>query len=143
MAVKNAAIILILFGGYYSLLQANPPSWLSNKNRLFQEIQPNQKEPTLTVEKIQTGHVLELILDTDNFKFSEACNTSPDEELMGHAHIYIDGKKVGTVYEPKATLVLDEPGIHQVTVTLNALPSHRFLSINGKAIQRVFEVTVP
>lgn len=55
----------------------------------------------------------------------------------GHAHVYVDGEKVGRLYGPDAHLALS-PGDHQVRVTLNANDHAEYQGMEATA-----RVTIP
>lgn len=60
----------------------------------------------------------------------------------GHAHVYVDGVKVGRVYTPWFHLDRLEPGRRELRVELNA-NSHEPYGWNGRAVEAVAYVTVP
>jgi hypothetical protein len=87
------------------------------------------------------GWNLELI--TTNFRFApEHVGTAvlPSE---GHAHLYIDGVKIGRIYGPWYNLpptLFKGAGDHEIRVTLNA-NDHSDLESNGMVIQSIVRVT--
>lgn len=100
--------------------------------------------PTLTAKAhpdTMGGWNLELI--TTNFTFApEHVGTTvlPSE---GHAHLYIDGVKIGRIYGPWYNLpptLFKGAGDHEIRVTLNA-NDHSDLESNGAVIQSIVRVT--
>ncbi len=72
-------------------------------------------------------------LMTENFRFSpENINKEPIEG-EGHAHLYIDGKKISRLYGAWFYLRNLSPGAHTLLVSLNG-NNHAELVLNGKRI---------
>jgi len=106
------------------------------------EIPPSQPIPTVNLvvhpDKMQ-GWNLEVKLT--NFRFApERVNTN-SVTTEGHAHLYIDGKKVTRLYSSWYYLSSLERGQHKITVTLNA-NGHEELVHNGKPISATAMVDV-
>ena len=60
----------------------------------------------------------------------------------GHAHIYVDGVKVGRVYGPHHYLSGLEPGERHIRVTLNS-NDHSALTYDGQPVEASTMITVP
>jgi len=61
----------------------------------------------------------------------------------GHAHLYLDGEKLGRLYGEWFHLNRDlEPGEHEVRVTLNANNHHDY-TIDGEVVEAIVTFTVP
>lgn len=60
----------------------------------------------------------------------------------GHAHIYVDGEKLGRVFEPTYHIADLPPGDHEIMVSLNT-NDHRPLVFDGAAVEDTVTVTVP
>ena len=58
---------------------------------------------------------------------------------QGHAHLYVDGKKVARLYGPWFHLPALSPGKHVLKVTLNA-NSHEEYAFKGKPVSGQIEV---
>lgn len=90
--------------------------------------------PTLTLDLSRdpmTGWNLHL--DTANFTFAPE-HASRDHVLgEGHAHVYVNGAKLGRFYGPWLHLDNLPPGEVTVEVTLNA-NDHRPLSVDGTPV---------
>ena len=64
------------------------------------------------------------------------------EPGAGHAHIYVDGVKIGRVYGPGYDLTGLEPGERHIRVTLNS-NDHKQLAVNGEPVEASATVTIP
>ena len=60
----------------------------------------------------------------------------------GHAHIYVDGVKIGRIYGPTYYLEGVEAGERQVRISLNS-NSHDELTYDGNAVEAIASVTIP
>jgi len=111
---------------------------LFDEDRLFFKVPDSIPKPALRLELNSTGGVQVLRIRTENFVFANMCELPrADEPLVGHAHLYIDGRKIGSVYEPQAFLPqLSElpPGNHRITVSLNILPDHSAITVDGMPV---------
>ena len=80
-----------------------------------------------------------LHVETSDFRFApESVNEAP-RPGEGHAHLYVDEKKVARLYGPWFHLGGLEPGPHQIKVQLNA-NDHSTLVFEGKPISSSVEV---
>ena len=77
---------------------------------------------------------------TEGFAFSPENVNGAHVEGEGHAHIYVDGVKVGRVYTPWFYLKDLTPGEHDIRVTLNA-NSHEEYAINGETLEAETQFT--
>ena len=79
---------------------------------------------------------------------TEGWDWAPDEvneeylEGAGHAHIYVDGKKVGRIYGPYHYLPSLEPGPREVRVDLTT-NDHNVLTWQGQPLEATETVIVP
>ncbi|WP_436792718.1 hypothetical protein [Actinospongicola halichondriae] len=81
-------------------------------------------------------------LETSGFTFAPEHASTEHVDGEGHAHIYVDGEKVGRVYEHAYYLGDVEAGEHEITVELNA-NSHSPLLVDGEKIAQTVTVDVP
>lgn len=100
------------------------------------EVPSNLPKPEITdiilIKDIKTGWNLEI--KTKNYKFTPE---NVNEEVIdneGHAHLYIDGKKITRLYSPNLYISGYTEGVHEVKVTLNT-NDHKDYTINGEVIQ--------
>lgn len=59
----------------------------------------------------------------------------------GHAHVYVDGKKITRMYVPWVQLPALDPGMHTIKIGLNT-NDHRDYTWNGKPVEASVEVRV-
>ena len=59
----------------------------------------------------------------------------------GHAHVYVDGKKITRMYEPWVQLPVLDPGMHTIRIGLNT-NDHRDYTWNRKPVEASAEVHV-
>jgi hypothetical protein len=83
-----------------------------------------------------------LQVQVENFRFAPEHASTAHIPGEGHAHLFIDGKKITRLYGEWYHIPTLAPGTHKITVTLNA-NSHEDLTINGKSISAAQEVRVP
>lgn len=57
-------------------------------------------------------------LTTTNIRFSKAHADGPHVPGEGHAHLYIDGKKIGRIYVHETRLEPLAPGVHEIRIGL-------------------------
>ncbi|MFW5691618.1 MAG: hypothetical protein ACOCXZ_03865 [Chloroflexota bacterium] len=106
------------------------------------ELGPGDVIPTLTIRALddgQGGHVL--LLDVTGFRFAPESVDESHVPGEGHAHLYIDGVKVGRIYSSAHTLPELAPGTHEITVTLNA-NNHAELWHDGAPISATLTLEV-
>ena len=83
-----------------------------------------------------------VFLQLSGFEFSPENASTEHIPGQGHAHIYVDGVKIGRVYTKSYHLSSLTPGSHHVRVTLNA-NSHQDFTHNGELLQASAEIVVP
>jgi hypothetical protein len=82
-----------------------------------------------------------LRLETAGFVWAPENASGDHADGEGHAHLYVDGEKIGRLYGPWAHLLL-EPGEHEIRVTLNA-NDHGDYVLDGEHVEAVVAVDVP
>jgi hypothetical protein len=107
------------------------------------EIPAGQPVPTVILvafpDAIQ-GWNLEV--KVSNFRFAPEHVNGKSLTTEGHAHLYVDGKKVTRLYGNWYYLPSLPPGQHTITVSLNA-NGHEQLTHQGKPLQASIVVKVP
>jgi len=90
-----------------------------------QEIPENLPVPTLALrldKDVMTGYNLKIV--TSNYEFRSPVDAGPEPYavLEGHAHLFINGIKIGRLYGPDVHLPgkLFRQGANQILVTLNS-----------------------
>ncbi len=105
-------------------------------------IPPGQPVPSVKLivhpDAVQ-GWNLEVKLS--NFAFAPERVNTKGITTEGHAHLYVDGKKVARLYGSWYYLSNLPPGEHTVRVTLNT-NSHESLMYNGKPIEATATIQV-
>ncbi len=106
-------------------------------------IPPGQPVPTVSLDlKPDTMSGWNLQVKVTDFAFAPERVNTKGIATEGHAHLYIDGKKVTRLYGPWYYLGSLSPGQHTITVTLNG-NGHEDLIYNGKPIQATQVIQVP
>jgi zinc and cadmium transporter len=82
-----------------------------------------------------------LFLTTQNFTFNPDNASSEHVDGEGHAHLYINGKKITRLYSKAYYLGDFEKGSYTIVVELSS-NDHSILSKNGNPIQASFELVV-
>lgn len=78
---------------------------------------------------------------TENFTFSPERASLANVTGEGHAHVYINGEKLGRLYNPWMHLAGLPKGEVEVRVTLNT-NDHRPLAVNGTPVSALQMITV-
>ena len=86
------------------------------------------------------GYNLEV--QTTNFKFAPEDVNKAAKPGEGHAHLYVNGKKITRLYSSWYYLDRLKPGKNEIRVSLNA-NNHQVLAHNGKMIEATQIVEVP
>ncbi len=85
----------------------------------------------------KSGWNLQII--TENFEFAPDQVNQPHQMGKGHAHLYIDGKKIGRLYAHWRHISALSVGKHQIKVTLNT-NDHQDYAKNGVVIGAALEI---
>ena len=81
-------------------------------------------------------------ISPQGFVFAPESVNLADVDGEGHAHIYVNGEKVGRVYGERFHLTGVAPGEREIRVTLNA-NSHSAYAVDGQVVQAVTRISVP
>lgn len=92
--------------------------------------------------EVADGGGVAVNISADNWRWAPESVDGPREPGAGHAHIYVDGVKIGRVYGPGYDLVGLEPGERHIRVTLNS-NDHKLLAVNGEPVEASATVTIP
>ena len=107
------------------------------------EIPAGQPVPTVTLSvhaDAVSGWNLEL--QTTHFRFAPETINQSSLPTEGHAHLYVNGEKVGRLYGPWYHLPNLPAGRNEITVGLNA-NGHEALTHQGDAIESTVVIEVP
>jgi hypothetical protein len=83
-----------------------------------------------------------LEVQVTNFRFAPERVNTTSNPAEGHAHLFIDGKKITRLYGPWYYLPDLEPGQHEIKVSLNT-NTHETLVSKGQPIEAIAIVQVP
>ena len=95
----------------------------------------------ITAEPDAAGGV-NVRIATEGFQFAPDSVDQPHTPGAGHAHIYVDGVKLGRVFEPDYHIAPLSAGQHEIRVSLNA-NDHSDLVYDGARVESTITVTVP
>lgn len=95
----------------------------------------------ITAEPDAHGGV-DVQIATEGFQFAPDSVDQPHTPGDGHAHIYVDGVKLGRVFEPDYHIDPLSPGRHEIRVSLNT-NDHSDLVYGGAKVESTVAVTVP
>lgn len=79
-------------------------------------------------------------MTTSGFRWAPERASGEHRDGEGHAHVYVDGDKLGRLYGPWMHLALDA-GDHEIRVTLNG-NDHRDYLVDGDVVEARGRVTV-
>ena len=82
-----------------------------------------------------------LQLSTNRFKFSNAQEDDDRVNGEGHAHLYIDRKKVGQIFSDVVELANPSSGIYQIQVGLFS-NGHGPYRTNGAAMEQTIDLLI-
>ncbi len=106
-------------------------------------IPPGQPVPTITLKvSADAMEGVNVQVQVTNFQFAPERVNTTSLTTEGHAHIYVDGKKVARLYGTWYHLTNLKPGQRKITVSLNA-NGHEQLTYEGKPIEASQVIQVP
>jgi hypothetical protein len=88
----------------------------------------SSEKPSLAMDVKLEGTSAEVTLLTQNFKFVTTDESGKQVHGQGHAHLYLDGKLIYKVYDPKFIVKKLPKGEHELRVELvynNHLPYNK------------------
>ena len=138
IAVLLAVIVLI------TLLRSDLGKYLVDEDDLFYKLPSSVPVPSLSLRLSHLGTEPVLRLDTENFRFADYCRPpEAGKPILGHAHLYLNGRKHASLYEPVIFLRHLPPGEHTLTISLNVLPDHRAIMVDGAPVSRDLRLRLP
>lgn len=78
----------------------------------------------------------------EGFRFAPDLVDQDHTPGAGHAHIYLDGEKLGRVFEAEYHIAVVPPGEHEIRVSLTT-NNHSELVFDGEKVEATATVTVP
>jgi len=144
-AELRAYLVLLLgFLVLVILLRSDLGRYLFDEDSLFYKLPVSVPKPSLRLEVMQWGGSPILRLHTENFVFADYClPPQSGEPLLGHAHLYLNGRKQTSLYGPFIFLRDLPPGDHTLTVSLNVLPDHRAIMVDGLPVSTDLRLRLP
>ena len=112
------------------------PNDHSHHDHDLREVSQLANVPTLAIEVSEDSFAngWNIQLHTENFVFSPAHASSKNVDNEGHAHIFIDDKKIARAYGHWHYVFGLTPGRHTIRVSLND-NEHETLAVNGQPVQ--------
>ncbi|MCE2463079.1 MAG: hypothetical protein J4F46_04070 [Dehalococcoidia bacterium] len=95
----------------------------------------------LTAE-VEDGGGVNVHVMTEGWRWAPENVNGANADGEGHAHVYVDGEKIGRVYGPRYYLGRLEPGERHIRVALNA-NAHNDLLAGGEPVEAMTMATVP
>ena len=95
----------------------------------------------ITAEPDAQGGV-DVQIVAEGFRFAPELVDQPHTTGAGHAHIYVDGVKLGRVFEDQYHIEELAPGEHEIRVSLNT-NDHGELTFNGEKVDSTLTLTIP
>ncbi|WP_150526700.1 DoxX family protein [Roseibium sediminis] len=107
------------------------------------EVAGNQPAPELKLDiKKDAFGIWHAALDVQNFNLEQEADASETKDKVGHVHIFVDSKKVGTARSAKHSLGRLEPGRHVISASLVSTDHKLVVTPYGSITKRV-EIHVP
>ena len=85
---------------------------------------------------------LHIAIETEGWRWAPEEVNGDNSPGAGHAHVYVDGEKVGRIYGSYHFLPSLEPGSHEIRVSLNS-NNHSELTWQGNPLEASTTVNVP
>ena len=154
MGIKIAfwAIIAVIVGGLAFFLSdeliGKPEPHVHDDTHAHGELRAiaqGQVAPTVSVQAFaDTIDGYNLQISVENFAFSPENTGTETDTVEGHAHLYVNGVKIGRVYGEWVHLPSKylRSGVNEIRVTLND-NMHNDWGVDGVAIDAVVEVSIP
>ena len=102
----------------------------------------SEPQPSLLISVTQESESdWHLTAKIDKFKLSKELADGEHVPGTGHGHIYLNGLKLGRLYQERFTIGSLPKGTHTVRVTLNT-NDHRAVVVEGKPVAAVATITV-
>ncbi|NVJ68578.1 MAG: hypothetical protein HWE16_18965 [Gammaproteobacteria bacterium] len=136
-------VILVLLMGLFGakLWAEKEPAHHSHSHHQHGQLEVSglDKPPKVVIKlhpDAMSGWNLEVI--TENFEFAPEQVNQPHQPGKGHAHLYIDGKKIGRLYSHWRHINGVATGKHRIKVTLNS-NDHQDYTVKGQTVGHELE----
>lgn len=105
------------------------------------QIEDGEPEPRVSVAVEPDGDQWTVSVVSENFVFAEPLPDMGHLIGYGHGHVYLNGAKLGRLYEPKTKIGTLPVGTHHITVTLNT-NNHRIYMTGDRPVQASTSIVV-
>ncbi|MDJ0614096.1 MAG: copper chaperone PCu(A)C [Rhizobiaceae bacterium] len=115
----------------------------SSKMEMIHVVTGSEAKPDLQINAFskpdQTGW--QISADVSNFEFDRELADGDHVTGTGHGHIYLNGLKLGRLYNPTLEIGELPKGTHTLRITLNT-NDHRIYVVDGKPVSKTVELDV-
>ena len=94
------------------------------------------------IAEADTHGGIDVRIEPEGFRFAPDLVDQEHTPGAGHAHIYLDGEKLGRVFESEYHIDAAPPGEHEIRVSLNT-NDHSDLVFDGRKVEASATVNVP
>ena len=137
---------MVLIAGLLGTLAAGAASFNGSNTAprsVFLTIPANIPQPSLALSIAQDASgSWALHIDTTAFQFTDICMPVSEATPVGHAHVVLNGVKIGSAYRPIMHIGVLPAGQHRVSVVLRGQDHRAFIGQNG-LIDAALVVDVP
>ena len=103
-----------------------------------EEPQPSIK---VSVERVDGSAGWRVLSEVEDFQFNRELADGAHKPGNGHGHLYLNGLKLGRVYEPAVDFGWLPKGRHRVRVTLNT-NNHQTYMVDGKPVSATTDIVI-
>lgn len=104
---------------------------------------PAARAPEISIEMVKDiGSGWNLFIETKNFTFTPRFANEASVPNEGHAHIFLNGEKIGRLYGNAYHIADLEPGSHVISVSLNG-NAHETFTVDGIPIEAEIQFVQP
>lgn len=115
----------------------------SHDHGMAVEVADDGDAPSLRLEAVLSPDApARLVLHTRNFRFAADKVDQAHAPGEGHAHLYLNGEKIGRVYGETHELGALSPGTHELRATLNS-NDHQTYEVAGRPVASALTVEIP
>ena len=126
----------------HSYLANNTSGGTTHQHTTMIDLTDTENIPTVDIQVSKDPKAgFNVKINTTNFTFSPEHASTEHIVGEGHAHLYVNGVKIGRVYSEWVHVEIAEPGIHEIKVTLNGNDHSPFM-VDGVEIADIANVAV-
>lgn len=105
------------------------------------DVPPGETPPSIGIVVVEEEGGWRLDITTKDFTFAKEMVDQPHEPGKGHGHLYVQGIKIGRIFNDTARIGALPSGTHTVRVSLNN-NEHRAYHIDGKPVEAITRIEV-